>query len=109
MNIHKLCFPNFVEQVTGALVMLSHDKKLLHKHNPGRNRKLFFIGSILGGSFLGAIANRFAHSALSLLLVAICKTVVTFMFLCNRGVNKKPGSSETAESSVGLSQILWGD
>ncbi|KAL0264837.1 hypothetical protein SLS55_000790 [Diplodia seriata] len=95
--------------VTGALVMLAHDQKILHKHNPGRNRKLFFIGSILGGSFLGAIANRYAHSALSLLLVAICKVVVTFMFLCNRGVKRKPGSSDTAESTVSLTQILWGD
>ncbi|EOD49813.1 uncharacterized protein LTHEOB_3473 [Neofusicoccum parvum] len=95
--------------VTGAMVMLAHDKKVLHKHNPGRNRKLFFIGSILGGSFVGAVANRYAHSALSLLLVSICKVVVTLMFLCNRGVNKKPGSTDTAESSVSLAQVVWGD
>lgn len=91
------------------MVMLAHDNNLLRRHNPGRNRKLFFIVSILGGSFVGAVANRFAHSALSLLLVSICKVAVTFMFFCNRGVNKKPGSSDTADSSVGLMQIIWGD
>lgn len=91
------------------MVMLAHDRKVLNKHNPGRNRKLFFIASILGGSFVGAVANKFAHSALSLLLVAITKVVVTLMFLCNRGVHKKPGSSDTEDSSVSLVQIIWGD
>lgn len=91
------------------MVMLAHDKKILKKHNPGRNRKLFFLLSIFGGSFVGAVTNKFAHSALSLLLVAITKVIVTFMFLCNRGVHKKPGSSEMEESSVGLVQIIWGD
>ncbi|KAK7725719.1 hypothetical protein SLS57_003785 [Botryosphaeria dothidea] len=95
--------------ITGAMVMLAHDRKVLNKHNPGRNRKLFFIASILGGSFVGAVANKFAHSALSLLLVAITKVVVTLMFLCNRGVHKKPGSSDTEDSSVSLVQIIWGD
>ncbi|KAF2136092.1 uncharacterized protein K452DRAFT_303028 [Aplosporella prunicola CBS 121167] len=95
--------------VTGAIVMLAHDKKLITVRNPGRNRKVFFILSLLAGSFMGAICNRFSSSVVSLLLVGIVKFTVTFLFLANKGVKKHPGSTEKTESSVNILQILWGD
>ncbi|KAK7539401.1 uncharacterized protein J3D65DRAFT_278607 [Phyllosticta citribraziliensis] len=95
--------------VTGALVMLSQDKKLFKLNNPGRNRKLLFVVSILMGSFVGAACENLEGASVALLLVGIVKTIVTFMFLCNFGTKKKPGSSETVESNLSLLNILWSD
>ncbi|KAK8242823.1 hypothetical protein IWZ00DRAFT_546363 [Phyllosticta capitalensis] len=95
--------------VTGALVMLSQDKSIFKLNNPGRNRKLLFVISLLMGSFVGAACENLEGASMALLLVGIVKVVVTIMFLCNYGTKKKPGSSETVESNVSLLHVLWAD
>ncbi|KAF2089558.1 hypothetical protein K490DRAFT_55151 [Saccharata proteae CBS 121410] len=98
--------------VTGALVMLSQDKDIHKLRNKGRDRKLFFVISILLGAFVGATSNRYASGSLTLLLVVIVKAIMTFCFMFNKGTKELelgPGKPHVTESSVSLRHILWAD
>lgn len=69
--------------VTSAYIDFFADPRLFQAKNRSRNRRFFFVISLLLGSFIGAIAYRYVGPALSLLLSAICKLVVTISFFAN--------------------------
>lgn len=69
--------------VTSAYIDFFVDPSIFHINNRSRNRRFFFVCSLLLGSFLGAIAYRYVGPELSLLLSTICKFVVTLAFFVN--------------------------
>ena len=79
--------------VTSAYIDFLVDPDLLQRHNRGRNRRLFFVTSLLVGSFVGAVGYRYVAPSFSLLLAAICKALVCISFLFNSPVSTDSGPS----------------
>ncbi|TKA44077.1 hypothetical protein B0A54_04843 [Friedmanniomyces endolithicus] len=99
--------------VTGALVQLSGDARLLRSHNRARTRRVLFFLSFLAGCSVGAVVVRGRAALVGLLLVAVVKAGVTVSLLWNRGVEGLPGVEMrkdgvgTGETSL-ISTIVWG-
>ena len=70
--------------VTSAYVDLVVDPSIFSWKNRSRNRRVFFVGSLVVGSFIGAIAYRYVGPAFALLLSAVAKTAVCVALLFNR-------------------------
>ena len=69
--------------VTSAYIDFLVDPDMFSMHNRPRNRRFFFIGCLLLGSFLGAISYRYYSPALALFLSGICKALVCLGLLFN--------------------------
>jgi len=99
--------------ITGALVMLAVDRNIFKRRNLARNRRVLSFLTIVAGGFIGAAVDRYFSPTFSLLLVAVLKTIVTVMFLFNRGTKKRrinlEGATESARSSVTFLKAIWGD
>lgn len=77
-----------VPEITTAMVTSAYidsivDPHILKKHNRSRNRRLFFVGSLVLGSFIGAIAYKFVSPAFALYLSAAGKALVSIALLFN--------------------------
>ncbi|KAJ9635436.1 hypothetical protein H2201_003098 [Coniosporium apollinis] len=99
--------------ITGALVMLAVDRNIFKRKNLARNRRVLSLFTIVAGGFIGAAIDRYYSPTFSLLLVATIKTIVTIMFLFNRGTKQRrinlEGTTENARSSVTFLKVIWGD
>lgn len=82
--------------VTSAYIDLFVDPAIFQFKNRPRNRRVFFVFSLLTGSFIGAVAYRFVAPSFSLLLSALCKTVICFALLFNRAQAKEGQSIGTS-------------
>jgi len=69
--------------VTSVYIDFLVDPHIFKKHNRVRNRRLFFIGSLVLGSFIGAIAYKFFSPAFGLYLSAAGKALVSSALLFN--------------------------
>lgn len=69
--------------VTSAYIDSNVDPHILKKHNRSRNRRLFFVGSLVLRSFIGAIAYKFVSPAFALYLSAAGKALVCMALLFN--------------------------
>ena len=69
--------------VTSAYIDFIVDPDIFTMHNRPRNRRLFFVGSLLLGSFIGATAFKFVSPAFALYLSAIGKSLVCIALLFN--------------------------
>jgi uncharacterized membrane protein YoaK (UPF0700 family) len=85
--------------VTSAYVDFLVDPDILKLHNRPRNRRLFFVVSLLVGSFIGAVAYRYVEPSLSLFLAACCKTIVSVSFFFNPELDEGE-VDEAVESTV---------
>ena len=72
--------------VTSAYIDFLVDPDLFHRGNRPRNRRFFFVVSLVIGSFIGASAYAYVGAALSLLLNGICKAFVCLSFLFNKSL-----------------------
>ena len=70
--------------VTSAYIDLLVDPDLFQLRNRPRNRRFFFVLSLLTGSFIGASAYRYVAPSFSLLLCGICKAAICVALLFNR-------------------------
>jgi uncharacterized membrane protein YoaK (UPF0700 family) len=70
--------------VTSAYIDLLADPDIFELKNRSRNRRFFFVCSLLAGSFIGATAYKHVGPAFSLLLSAICKTAICIAIFFNR-------------------------
>lgn len=69
--------------VTSAYIDLLIDPRITKKHNRSRNRRFFFVFCLVLGSFIGAIAYRYASPAVALYLSGIGKALVCIAVLFN--------------------------
>ena len=69
--------------VTSAVVTLAADRRLFGRNNPDRNRRFLFVLSMAAGAASGAALTRFVGPSCALLLDAICKCAIGFLFLTN--------------------------
>ncbi|MCJ1478610.1 hypothetical protein MMC13_007291 [Lambiella insularis] len=69
--------------VTSAYIDFLIDPDIFKIQNRSRNRRLFFVGSLVLGSFVGAIAYKFVSPALALYLSAAGKALVCVALLFN--------------------------
>lgn len=74
--------------VTSAYIDVMVDPDIFHIRNRARNRRIFFVLSLLAGGFIGAAAYRYVGPAFGLLLSGICKAAVCLSFLFNRAIPK---------------------
>lgn len=58
------------------------------RENKGRNRRVVFLGVLVVGSFLGAVAGRWVGTGFALLLSAVVKMVVMMRFLWGGGLDE---------------------
>jgi uncharacterized membrane protein YoaK (UPF0700 family) len=65
---------------TAAYVDLLIDPKLYSWKNRSRNRRVVFLFTLAAGSFAGAFCTRKVHSAFSLLVSAVLKTIASLGF-----------------------------
>lgn len=72
--------------VTSAYIDFLVDPELFHRGNRPRNRRFFFVLSLLVGCFIGASAYAYVGAALSLLLNGICKALVCLSFFFNHSM-----------------------
>ena len=87
--------------VTSAYIDFLVDPDILGRHNRGRNRRFFFVMSLLVGSFVGAVAYRYVAPSFALLLASICKAVVCVSFFFNPPVPTDTGEiNEDVEQTV---------
>ncbi|KAI1611566.1 hypothetical protein EDD36DRAFT_292403 [Exophiala viscosa] len=77
---------------TAAWVDLLIDKNLLAVHNRPRTRRASFLAALVAGGFFGAYIYREVGSAFAILISAVGKLVVTFLFLFN-GMEKSQGNT----------------
>ncbi|KAF2234711.1 hypothetical protein EV356DRAFT_501269 [Viridothelium virens] len=74
---------------TAAWVDLIIDPQLFGRgENRPRNRRLWFLGTLLAGGFAGAGVYRYLGSSWSILISGIGKLIVTIMFLFNESEDK---------------------
>lgn len=85
--------------VTSAYIDLVVDPNIFSWNNRSRNRRVFFVASLLVGSFIGAIAYRYVGSAFALLLSAVTKTGVCVAILFNKSgeTGEQNGEEESAQ------------
>ena len=69
---------------TAAYVDILIDTRMLACDNRPRNRRLFFLVSLVAGSFAGAGSYKKLGSPFVLLISAVGKSIVTGLFLFNR-------------------------
>lgn len=99
---------NIAELPTGMITVgytdFFNDPDILSVHNRRRNRRFCSVSSLLAGAFVGSIALKHEGPALSILLAAIVKTVVTLAFFLNKAALKpKPGvTGETKSEKPGV-------
>ena len=74
---------------TTVYVDLFMDRNLFKRRNRARNRRIFFVLSLMVGSCVGAIAYTNVGSANTLLITAFGKAVVTVSLLFNRAAGEK--------------------
>ncbi len=85
--------------VTSAYIDLFVDPRIFQRHNRPRNRRFFFVCSLLAGSFIGASGYRYVGAAFSLLLSAICKATICITLLFNHPAIKEEDNAETIQQS----------
>ena len=95
--------------VTSAYIDLLVDPNLFRLRNRPRNRRFFFVISLLVGSFLGASAYKYVEPALALLLAALCKTGICAAFLFNRQADLGAPDPETLERNSPTPGIRGGN
>ncbi len=69
--------------VTSAYIDFIVDPGIFKTHNRSRNRRLFFVKSLVLGNFVGVIAYKFVSPALALYLSAIGKAIVCVALFFN--------------------------
>ncbi|KAM0720033.1 hypothetical protein Q7P37_004168 [Cladosporium fusiforme] len=89
--------------VTGALVSVLNDPKVLIGSNPVRTRRLWFIASYAAGCLIGAAMNL--EAAGTLFLAFVIKLSISASFLFNRGqavgrFQEETGPEEEAHAMV---------
>ena len=85
--------------VTSAYIDLLVDPDLFHLKNRPRNRRFFFVCSLLSGSFIGASAYRYVGPAFALLLCAVCKSAICVSLLFNGAATKEEAGPETVDQN----------
>lgn len=97
--------------ITGALVQLATDDKLLALRNIARNRRVLFFLSLLAGCFVGAAATTRVSDSMALLLTAIVKALVFVSFFFNHGVSRRSIDDREDHQDVHapITSTLWGD
>ncbi|MCJ1374932.1 hypothetical protein MMC20_006165 [Loxospora ochrophaea] len=78
--------------VTSAYIDLLADPDILAVKNRPRNRRFWFVVSLLLGSFVGAATYKYEKASLALYLSAACKALVCIAFFFNRK-RESPGNS----------------
>ena len=100
--------------ITGALIQLCTDRHIFRLHNPKRNRRLAFLGSMFVGCFIGAGVLSTSSPSAVLVVAAGLKGALVLSFLLNRGMVDKTTHLEDGEKKVEghvtpASRVLWGD
>ena len=84
---------NIAELPTGMITTgytdFFNDPDCLRLHNRKRDRRFCSVFSLLIGAFVGAAALKYEDTALSILIAAIVKTMVTCSFFFNKPAAKK--------------------
>ena len=99
---------NIAELPTGMITTgytdFFNDPDILGLHNRKRNRRFGSVSSLLVGAFVGATALKYEGPALSILLAAITKSLVTLSFLLNKASAKSTpqASSENSTTKQGV-------
>ncbi|KAJ5215598.1 uncharacterized protein N7498_002005 [Penicillium cinerascens] len=86
--------------VTSAYIDLLVDPHIFAVENRSRNRRFFFICNLLLGSFIGATAYHYVGASLSLLLSAICKSIITMALFTNSDVSVRGTDSKENKCTV---------
>ena len=71
---------------TAAFVDVVVDPLILERHNRLRNRRILFLAMLTAGCFAGAFTGKGVNTALTLMLCAMCKTIVTVVFFFSRAI-----------------------
>lgn len=71
------------------------DSKLFQLRNRPRNRRAFFLLSLVAGSFVGAAMYRTTGSAWAIFVSAVGKFVVSILYLFNGTEERKPSGMNT--------------
>lgn len=69
--------------VTSAYIDFIVDPGIFKMHNRSRNSRLFFVISLMLGSFIGVVADKFVSPSLALYLSAIGKAMVCVALFFN--------------------------
>lgn len=91
--------------VTSAYIDFIIDPDIFKIHNRSRNRRLFFVGSLVLGSFTEAIGYKLVSPAPTLYLLAAGKALVCIVLLFNpegsREIDGTPTHDRPAAASRG--------
>jgi uncharacterized membrane protein YoaK (UPF0700 family) len=83
---------------TAAYIDIFIDRRLFKKfsENRGRNRRVLFLLMLVTGSFIGAGVGARTNLGVALMISAVIKTLVAFLFFCNGVSNPQLESIEIA-------------
>jgi len=91
--------------VTSAYIDFFVDPKLLIRCNRSRDRRFFFVLTLLVGSFIGAVGYQEVSASFSLLLAGICKSAVCVLLWFNRAAT--PGEECREEREAVPQAVAW--
>lgn len=75
---------------TAAFIDVAADPGLLKLKNRQRNRRVIFLLMLAAGCLVGAFSQAAINTTFAIILCAVCKTIITFGFLLNRPIEKRP-------------------
>jgi uncharacterized membrane protein YoaK (UPF0700 family) len=87
---------------TAAYVDFLVDVNLYARHNRGRNRRIAFLLTLAGGSFVGAFANKMMGSAFALMISGVLKTVAMIGLFFNKAMNLDELEAKKKETALML-------
>lgn len=84
--------------VTSAYIDFLVDPQIISRHNRPRNRRLFFVLSLVTGSFVGAASYKMVEPALAIFLASLLKLFVFISFFFNRTVDTEATCEDYEET-----------
>ncbi|GAB7322380.1 hypothetical protein MBLNU13_g03338t1 [Cladosporium sp. NU13] len=85
--------------VTGAIIAMLNDPRLLHADNAARIRRLLYVSSYAAGCIIGAVVSLGPTG--SLFVISAVKLIISASFLLNRGraAARHPEAARSGEES----------